>query len=59
MKYITRVVEFSPKADTMAKRVETVGNELVQEGYELVSFSCTETAKAIVIFKKEENNLSH
>lgn len=51
MKYITKVIEYSPKADTMAKRVEEAANEMAEEGYELVSFSSTEIAKAILIFK--------
>ncbi|MBQ9143306.1 MAG: hypothetical protein IJX63_16185 [Lachnospiraceae bacterium] len=59
MKYLTKVLEYSPKADTMAKRVEEAANEMAEEGYELVSFSSTEAAKAILVFRKRENNLSH
>lgn len=59
MRYLTKVVEYTPKAETMAKRVEEAANEMQQEGYELVSFSCTEAAKAILVFKKGDYNLSH
>ncbi len=59
MRYLTKVVEYTPKADTMAKRVEEAANEMQQEGYEFVSFSCTEAAKAILVFRKSENDLSH
>lgn len=59
MKYLTKVLEYSPKADTMAKRIEEAANEMTEEGYELVTFSSTEAAKAILVFRKEENDLSH
>lgn len=51
MGYITKVVEYSPSADTMAKRIEEVSNEMLNENYELVTLTCTGTAKAILVFK--------
>lgn len=53
MKYITKVIPYSPKADTMAQRIEEIANEMAQEGYDLISITCTESAKAIVIFKHD------
>lgn len=54
MKYITKIVEYSPKADVMAEKIENVANKMAEEGYELVSFSCTEAAKAILVFKNNK-----
>ncbi len=50
--YKTVVIEYSPKSDDMAKKVERKANEMLEEGYELVTMSITTTAKAILVFKK-------
>ena len=50
--YKTVVIEYSPKSDDMAKKVERKANEMLKEGYELVTMSITTTAKAILVFKK-------
>ena len=50
--YKTIVIEYSPKADDMAKKVEEKANEMQKNGYELVTMSITGTAKAILVFKK-------
>ena len=50
--YKTVVVEYSPKADDMAKKVEEKANEMQKNGYELITMSITGTAKAILVFKK-------
>ena len=50
--YKTVVIEYAPKADTMAKKVEEKSNEMLEEGYELVTMSITNSAKAILVFKK-------
>lgn len=50
--YKTVVIEYSPKADEMAQKVEKKSNEMLQEGYELITMSITGTAKAILVFKK-------
>ena len=36
----------------MAQKVEEKANEMLQEGYELITMSITGTAKAILVFKK-------
>ena len=50
--YKTIVIDYSPKADNMAQKVEEKANEMLENGYELVTMSITGTAKAILIFKK-------
>ena len=50
--YKTVVIEYSPKADIMAKKVEEKSNEMLEAGYELVTMSITNSAKAILVFKK-------
>ena len=50
--YKTVVIEYSPKADTMAKKVEEKSNEMLKDGYELVTMSITNSAKAILVFRK-------
>lgn len=50
--YKTVVIEYSPKADNMAQRVEEKANEMLKDGDELVTLTETTTAKAILVFKK-------
>lgn len=50
--YKTVVIEYSPKADDMAKKIEEIANGMLQEGFELVTLSITGSAKAILVFKK-------
>lgn len=50
--YKTVVIEYSPKADDMAKKIEEKANEMLQEGFKLVTLSITGSAKAILLFKK-------
>ena len=50
--YKTVIIEYAPKTDDMAMKIEEKANEMNQEGYNLVTFSITNSAKAILIFKK-------
>ncbi len=50
--YKTVVIEYSPKTDNMAQKIEEKANEMLQEGYELITMSITGTAKSILVFKK-------
>ena len=50
--YKAVVIEYSPKADDMAQKIEEKANKMLQDGYELVTMSITGTAKAILVFKK-------
>lgn len=52
MAYKTVVIPYLPKADDMAKCVEEKANEMLEDGYELVTLSVTGSAKAILVFKK-------
>ena len=55
MTYKTVVIDYAPKAKKMAETVEKTANEQVQDGWKLLTFSITNTAKAILIFYTEEN----
>lgn len=50
--YKTEVIEYTPKTENMAKKIEDKSNEMLKEGYELVTMSITGTARAILVFKK-------
>lgn len=50
--YKAVVIDYSPKADNMAQKVEDKANEMLNDGYELVTMSITNAAKAILVFKK-------
>ena len=49
--YKTVVIEYSPKAKIMAGKVEEKCNEMLEKGFEFVSFSITNSSKAILVFK--------
>ena len=50
--YKTVVIEYAPKTNDMARKIEMVANEMLQKGYVLVTMSITNSAKAILVFKK-------
>lgn len=51
--YFTKVVDYNPKAKKMAEELEKVINEVCEkEQAEFVTFSITNSAKAITVFKK-------
>lgn len=49
--YKTIVIDYTPKTDNMAQKIEEKANEMLKMGYELVTMSVTGTAKAILLFK--------
>lgn len=51
MTYKTIVIDYTPKAKKMAAAVEQTANEKAQDGWELVTFSVTNSAKAILVFR--------
>lgn len=55
MYYRTVVIDYMPKADKMAAAIEKKANEMAQSGWELLSFSITNSAKAILLFSTQEN----
>ena len=46
------MIEYSPKAENMSKKSEEKANEMLNDGYVLVTIAETTTAKAILLFKK-------
>lgn len=50
--YKTVVIGYTPRATLMAKKVENMANQMLQEGYELITMSTTGSGKAILVFKK-------
>lgn len=55
MTYKTIVIDYAPKAKKMAAAIEEKANEMAQAGWELVTFSVTNSAKAILIFRTLES----
>ena len=56
MTYKTIVIDYAPKAKKMAAAIEKTANEKAQDGWELVTFSVTNSAKAILVFRVPEND---
>lgn len=48
--YKAVVIEYSPKAENMSQKIEEKANEILNDGYVLVTITETTTAKAILIF---------
>lgn len=57
MTYKTIVIDYAPKAKKMAAAIEQTANEKAQDGWELVTFSVTNSAKAILVFRMPESVL--
>ena len=49
MTYKTIVMNYEPKAKKMAENIEKKANEMARDGWELVTFSVTNSAKAILV----------
>ncbi len=56
MIYKTVVVSYSPFVNNLAKKIEDAANEWAKKGYELVTFSVTPGAKAILMLRNKEEN---
>lgn len=54
MTYKTIVTDYTPKAKKMADEIEKVINEKAKEGWEFVTFSIANSAKAILIFRSQQ-----
>lgn len=54
MQYKSIVVDYKPKAKNLAAAVEKRANEMSIEGWEFVTFSVTNSAKAVLVFRKAE-----
>jgi hypothetical protein len=53
--YKAFVVAYCPAADRMAELVEQKANEVARDGYEVVSFSVTNSARAIILARRRDN----
>ncbi|MBT1162720.1 MULTISPECIES: hypothetical protein [Bifidobacterium] len=51
--YKSVVVGYAPRAASMAQQVEAKSNEMESQGWRLVSFSVTNSAKGILVFHRE------
>ena len=51
MTYRTIVIDYAPKAKEMVSAIERTANERAQNGWELVTFSVTNSARAILVFR--------
>ena len=51
MTYKTFMIDYALKAKEMAAAIERTVNERAQEGWELMTFSVTNSAKAILVFR--------
>lgn len=49
MTYKTIVIDYAPKSKKMAAAIEQKANEMASVGWELVTFSVTNSAKAILV----------
>lgn len=54
MEYKTVVLKYNPRAKKMAEEVEKTANEYAKEGWNLLTFSVTLSAKAILVFEKPD-----
>lgn len=55
MTYKTIVTSYVPRAKKMADEIELIINEKAKEGWELVTFSVTNSCKAILVFRVPES----
>ena len=54
MTYKTIVIDCAAKAKKLAAAIEKTANERAEDGWELVTFSVTNSAKAILVFRVPE-----
>lgn len=57
MKYISKVITYTPKAELLAEKIVKAANEMEKENFELVSVTCTGTASAVLIFKGTQETI--
>lgn len=56
--YRTVVIQYTPKAKQMARRIEKEANRMEQEGFSLVSCAVTPSAKGILVFRRAPDALA-
>ncbi len=55
MAYKAVVIDYNPKAERMAADVEKAANTMAKDNWEFVTFSVTNSAKAILVFRAAES----
>lgn len=50
--YKTFVIDYNPKAESMALAMEEQSNKLDKDGYEVVSVTVTPSVKGIILVRK-------
>ena len=51
MKYISKVITYSPKAEILGAKIVQAANEMAEKNYELVTVTCIGIASAVLVFK--------
>ncbi len=54
--YKTEIIECKVKTKKIAEAIEKKANEMEEKGYKLITFSITNSGKAIILFHNEEND---
>lgn len=49
--YKTVIIRYTPSVASMSHKIEDMANQMLHEGYELVTMSCVR-GKAILVFKR-------
>ncbi|KAB7789850.1 hypothetical protein [Bifidobacterium leontopitheci] len=53
LQYKTVVMDYAPKAATMAANIEQSANDMAGQGWRLTTMSITNSAKAILVFERD------
>lgn len=56
MSYKSIVLDYQPKTKKMAEALEVIANEQEKHGFELVTFSISNSGKGIAVFKGEKKS---
>ena len=54
--YKTFVIDYNPKTSKMAEAVEEKANEIAGAGFEVLSFSVTNSGKAIILAETSDTS---
>lgn len=54
MQYKTVVLDYHPKAKKMAEAIEKAANDMAKDHWEFLTFSVTNSAKAILVFRSAD-----
>lgn len=57
--YKTFVIGYNPIAQNMAEEIEKKSNDLARDGYSVLSFSITNSGKAIILAVPEDRSVKN